>query len=92
MLNWSEKISLVEEMLDEPSQILMQSRNVIIDLMLEIQALFIDTKVIESKFDKLVPAKTMAGRPSSSAVVETRFEKRFPNMHQDCEITLAAAF
>ena len=77
-LNWGEKIGLVEEMLDEPSRILMQNRNVIIDLMLEIQALFRNATVIESKFDRLVPAKTtMAGRSSSTAA-ETKFERRFP--------------
>ena len=74
-LNWGEKIGLVEEMLDEPSRILMQNRNVIIDLMLEVQAIFRDATVIESKFDKLVPARTMVGRSSSS---ETKFERRFP--------------
>ena len=73
-LNWGEKIGLVEEMLDEPSRILMQNRNVIIDLMLEIQALFRDTTVIESKFDNLAPAKQTAGRSSS----EMKFERRFP--------------
>ena len=73
-LNWGEKIGLVEEMLHQPSRILMQNRNVIIDLMLEIQTLFRDATVIESKFDSLAPARMTAGRSSS----EMNFERRFP--------------
>ena len=74
LLNWGEKMGLVEEMLEAPSVTLLQNRNIIIDVMLEIQALFKETTAIQSKFDALVPAGRAAERPDR----EARFERRFP--------------
>ena len=76
LLNWAEKIGLVEEKLKEPSQILHLNRNLIIDICLEIQALFRDYVAIHDEFDQLVPHKPAGGIPMISA--REGFNRRFP--------------
>ncbi|MCJ1451245.1 hypothetical protein MMC28_001581 [Mycoblastus sanguinarius] len=73
LLNWGQKVGLLEELLDQPSRTLQQNRNLIIDILLEIQALFKSCVVIEAKYDGLVPVK-----PPESSPKEDKFEKRFP--------------
>ncbi len=73
LLNWGEKVGLVEEMLDAPSRILLQNRNIIIDILLDIQALFRDTSAIQIKFDALVPVKA-----ADRGEQDVQFERRFP--------------
>ena len=51
LLNWGEKLGLVEELLDNPSQILQLNRNLTIDILLEIQAAFRSCVKVTSKYD-----------------------------------------
>lgn len=57
LLKWGEKIGFVEELLDKPSQALGLNRNLIIDILLEIQAVFRDSLQIQGRFDKFVPSR-----------------------------------
>lgn len=59
LLRWGEKVGLAEEMLDNPSRVLNLNRNLIFDMLLEIQALFKKTVKIQAKFDNLVPDKAL---------------------------------
>lgn len=77
LLRWGEKVGLAEELLDRPSRVLQLNRNVIFDILLEIQGLFKKTVKIQAKFDSLVPEKhlpdqTQLALPSS----ETSFLKK----------------
>ena len=76
LLNWGQKIGLVEELLDEPSRVLQLNRNLIIDLLLEIQALFKSCIAIQAKFDHLVPEKST--RKDKVDHSEGSFDRRFP--------------
>ena len=73
LLNWGHKVGLVEELLDEPSRTLQQNRNLILDILLEIQILFKDCVTIEAKYNRLVPMKS-----SEFQGAEEKFDKRFP--------------
>ena len=77
LLNWGQKIGLVEELLDEPSRTLHQNRNLIIDILFEIQALLKSCVVMEAKFDRFAPQKQMEMQkriePNQDA-----FDQRFP--------------
>ena len=76
LLNWGQKIGLVEEMLSEPSRSLEQNRSLIIDILLEVQALFKACIVIETKHDRYLPqrwTKTPKDAPDSAT-----FDQRFP--------------
>ena len=69
-------MGLVEELLDEPSRVLLQNRNLVIDILLEIQALFKSCVAIQAKYDQLAPQKlTETERAVSS---EETFDRRFP--------------
>ena len=76
LLNWGEKVGLVEELLEEPSRLLQQHRNLIIDILLEIWALFKSCVAIESKYDQLVPQKPVTEQKVT--LLEDAFERRFP--------------
>ena len=76
LLNWRQKIGLVAEELDKPSRVLQQNRNLIIDVLLEVQALFKDCVVIEAKYDHLMPQKQTSTTAASSS--QDTFDQRFP--------------
>jgi HET-S-like prion-inhibition and propagation protein len=59
LLRWGEKVGLAEDLLDNPSRVLQLNRNLIFDMLLEIQALFKKTVKIQAKFDSLVPDKNL---------------------------------
>ena len=72
LLNWGAKVGLVEQLLDHPSKTLQLDRNLVFDILLEIQALFKDCVKITNKFDHMVPLK------QHPAQVEASFDRRFP--------------
>jgi len=55
LINWGEDIGLAEEQLENPSQFLKLHRNLIVDIMLEIQQVFRGCMKIREKYEKLVP-------------------------------------
>lgn len=67
LLNWGEKVGLLEDMLEQPSVALQLHRNLMIDILFEIQRLFKGCLKIKEKFDNLVPVR---GIPTSDAVVQ----------------------
>jgi hypothetical protein len=74
LICWGEKIGLVEEQLDRPSRTLQLNRNLIIDILLEIQALFRECVKIQDKYDGIVEEKPLlVSRPT-----QIDFERRFP--------------
>ena len=77
LLNWGQKIGLVEELLDSPSRALKQNRNLIIDILLEIQALFRGCIAIQANFEHLVPPKPIE-KGNIADVGRAEFDQRFP--------------
>ncbi|MCJ1248964.1 hypothetical protein MMC30_006185 [Trapelia coarctata] len=73
LLNWGEKVGLMKELLDQPSHVLQLNRNLIIDILLEVQAVFKDCVSTDAKYEKLVPIKSFPSMES-----EKTFERRFP--------------
>lgn len=74
LLNWGDKVGLVEERLDEPTHTLRQNRNIIIDLLLEMQALFKSCVKIHDKYDHLVPIRSV-----DEAGGDVKIEEQFPS-------------
>lgn len=56
-LEWGEKVGLIEDTLDRPSRVLNLNRNLVIDLLLEVQALLKSCATVGSKYDPIVPLK-----------------------------------
>ncbi len=54
LLRWSQKVDLVEERLEWPSRILLLNRNLIVDVLLCVQAAFRDCVDIQRQYDHLV--------------------------------------
>ena len=52
LLNWGEKVGLEQERIKSPSRLLQQNGNLIIDIMLEMQATFRETVKIEGQYDQ----------------------------------------
>lgn len=71
LLNWGEKVGLLGELFDRPSQELGSNRNLIIDVLLEIQVLIKSCAKVSTKYDPVVASKAS---PSST---EASFDKRF---------------
>lgn len=67
-LEWGDKVGLIEDALDRPSRVLQLNRNLIVDVLLEVQALLKSCAAMGSKFDPIVGLKApvLAGseRPS----------------------------
>jgi hypothetical protein len=55
LLNWGESVGLVEELLKSPSHVLQLNHNLILDILLEIQAAFKSCVEIGETFDRFVP-------------------------------------
>lgn len=79
LLRWGEKVGLAEEILDEPSLVLQLNRNLIFDILLEIQNLFKSTLKIQVKFDRLVPERPLPAAGTQSET-EDRFLKKTLNV------------
>ncbi|KAF7512120.1 hypothetical protein GJ744_002282 [Endocarpon pusillum] len=75
LLNWGQKIGLDEESLEEPSRTLRQNRNLIIEILLEIQALLKSCVVIETKYNSLASHKRTETPETESN--EDAFNQRF---------------
>jgi hypothetical protein len=64
LLNWGENVGLVEELLDHPSQALQLNRNLILDILVQVQTAFNACIKIETKFSGIVVGN--AGKGESS--------------------------
>lgn len=73
LLRWGEKCGLVEEVLDQPSRVLQLNRNIIVDILLEIQTVLKSCIVKKEKFDQVAQPKSV-----DSASSEKAFQNRFP--------------
>jgi len=56
-LEWGDKVGLIEEALDRSSRVLHLNRNLLVDLLLEVQALFKSCAAMGSKYDPIVNLK-----------------------------------
>lgn len=61
LLNWGQSVGLVEELLQYPSQVFQLNRNLILDILLEIQATFKSCVEIGEKYDSFVPQDPASG-------------------------------
>ncbi|KAF2233284.1 hypothetical protein EV356DRAFT_533926 [Viridothelium virens] len=67
-LNWGEKVGLLEELLDEPSQFLQLNHNLILNILLEVQKAFRSCMVVTKKYD---PVAAASSRSSAIAISES---------------------
>ena len=72
LLNWGEKVGIVEDWFEEPSKLLQFDRNLVLDVLLEIQTLFKGCVKIVEKYDPIVPSKQI---PSNADLSSNR---RYP--------------
>ncbi|KAN0105856.1 Prion-inhibition and propagation domain containing protein [Hyaloscypha variabilis] len=66
LLNWGENVGLVEELLDRPSQALQLNRNLILDILVQVQSAFNACLKIETKFSEIVGGNAGKGEASKS--------------------------
>jgi hypothetical protein len=66
LLNWGENVGLVEELLDHPSQALQLNRNLILDILFQVQSAFNACIKIETKFSDIIPGNTGKGESPMS--------------------------
>ena len=59
LLNWGEKVGIVEDLFEERSKSLRLDRNLVFDVLLEIQTLFRSCVKITDKYDPIVPSKQL---------------------------------
>lgn len=64
LLIWAEKVGLVEDLLEEPSRMISMNKNLILDVLLEVQAAFKAAVKVTTVYDEMVPRK---GPPPASA-------------------------
>lgn len=76
LLNWGEKVGLIEEQLNHPSRVLQLNRNLIIDFLLQFQTLFRSCVAIQDRSDQLVPQKPTENDMAVSN--KDTFSRRFP--------------
>jgi Prion-inhibition and propagation/Protein kinase domain len=60
ILNWGEKVGVVETLLDQPSRILNLHRNLILDILLEVQAAIRSCMKTNGKYGPLLPSPSSA--------------------------------
>jgi hypothetical protein len=75
LLNWGEKVGILEEMLEQPSVTLQLHRNLVIDILLETQLLFKGCLKIEAIFDNLVPLKDVQSSNATAQNSGHRLER-----------------
>jgi hypothetical protein len=73
LLNWGERVGLVEDLLATPSKVLQLRRNLFLDLLLEMQVLFKECAGVVQPFEKNARLKT-----SGSTTEDGKFARRFP--------------
>lgn len=73
-LNWGEQIGLLEESLESPSQVLRLHRNVILDVLLEVNGAFASTLNISSKYDEFISHNVQTLNATSTK--QSRFLER----------------
>jgi Prion-inhibition and propagation len=64
LLNWGENVGLVEELLDHPSQALQLNRNLILDILVQVQVAFKACVKIETKFSGIAVGNARKGESS----------------------------
>ena len=77
LLHWGEKVGLEQERLKNPSRLLQQNGNLIIDIMLEMQATFRATIKIEGTYDQYLPQPTSedSNPPENSSSTDKMLKK-----------------
>ena len=71
LLNWGEKVGLEQERIKNPSRLLQQNGNLIIDIMLEMQATFRETVKLEGTYDQHVPQRAPEDSTASDKLKPT---------------------
>ncbi|KAE9363337.1 hypothetical protein N431DRAFT_423914 [Stipitochalara longipes BDJ] len=66
LLNWGENVGLVEELLEHPSQALQLNRNLILDILVQVQTAFKACIKIETKFGGIIVGNTGKGESLGS--------------------------
>jgi hypothetical protein len=66
LLNWGESVGLVEELLDHPSQALQLNRNLILDILVQVQSAFKACIKIETRFSDIIVGKAGKREPPTS--------------------------
>jgi hypothetical protein len=65
LLTWADKIGLVEQLLDQHSRTLSMNRNLIMDVLLEIQATFKSVVKVTGVYDRIVPVQELPANTST---------------------------
>jgi hypothetical protein len=66
LLNWGQNVGLLEEMLEKPSRSLQTNRNIILDILLEIQSTFKACMKIASSYDTIAPQSSGSSAPAAT--------------------------
>src|SRR5436189_4382105 len=69
LVTWAEKVGLVQELLEEPSRTLSMNKNLIMDILLEIQAAFKSVVKISTVYDQVVPQQELVAKGSSRSQI-----------------------
>ena len=69
LLTWAEKVGLVEELLEQHSRTLSMNRNLIMDVLLEIQAAFKSVVKVTSVYDRIVPEQELIANASTRSQI-----------------------
>jgi len=75
LLHGGERIGLVGKLLKAPSKALHLSRNLIVDLLLETQALLAECAGVQEPFEKVVGPRSL-----EPAIEDSKFARRFPKV------------
>ncbi|KAK5097621.1 hypothetical protein LTR70_000666 [Exophiala xenobiotica] len=75
LLNWGEKVGLLEETLEQPSLTLQLHRNVIVDVLSEIQRLFKDCLKIQSQIERVAEDRNAGLVKHAKQLTTQRSEK-----------------
>lgn len=87
LLNWGEKLGLLEELLDRPSQILQLNRNLILDILLEVQASFRSCIKVTSKFDVHVQSQEVPAGPAVNRVKTSFLERTLARLQSPAKLS-----
>ncbi|KAK5062564.1 hypothetical protein LTR84_004637 [Exophiala bonariae] len=76
LLNWGEKVGLLEEVLEQPSMTLHLHRNLIVDILFEIQRLFKESLLIQDKFASVGNLKEDRASPRTIDQASSQFQPK----------------
>lgn len=76
LLRWGDKLGLIEDRFVVPSQILRLDRNLIIDVLFEIQSALTGCAALQTAYDMIVPSKSNV-LPSLESSIQKSFRERF---------------